>query len=193
MVKICQTGLLIKLWNHAKKTHFPVLAKNFRRPWMKFKNFFCHFPNPWTLRVSGMGSYTSKCEKKSKSLHPNAHDWSIHRKIPGFHSLNIHKILRTAIKLVLIFLYCCWAGSDSNSFTSAGGRLDSTVKQLFWHKVQLTAILVQGTATLLQGTATLLQGTAILVQGIQLFWNYRCSCIAKYCCPTSLLVLKKTL
>jgi hypothetical protein len=24
----------------------------------------------WTLRVSGMGGYTSKCEKKSKSLHP---------------------------------------------------------------------------------------------------------------------------
>ncbi len=53
----------IKLWNHAKKTHFPVLAKNFRRPWMMFKKFFCHFPNPWTLRVSGMGGYTSKCEK----------------------------------------------------------------------------------------------------------------------------------
>jgi len=36
------------------------------------KNFFCQFPNPWALRVSGMGGYTSKCEKKSKSLHPNA-------------------------------------------------------------------------------------------------------------------------
>jgi hypothetical protein len=34
------------------------------------KNFFCQFPNPLTLRVSGMGGYTSKCEKKSKSLHP---------------------------------------------------------------------------------------------------------------------------
>jgi hypothetical protein len=31
------------------------------------KKFFCQFPNPWTLRVSGMGGYTSKCEKKSKS------------------------------------------------------------------------------------------------------------------------------
>ncbi len=61
----------IKLWNHTKKTHFPVFAKNFRRPCMKLKNFFCQFPNPWTLRVSGMGGYTSKCEKKSKSLHPN--------------------------------------------------------------------------------------------------------------------------
>jgi hypothetical protein len=31
---------------------------------MKLKIFFCQFPNPWTLRVSGMGGYTSKCEKK---------------------------------------------------------------------------------------------------------------------------------
>jgi hypothetical protein len=81
MVKICQTGLLTsKLWNHTKKAHFPVFAKNFRRPCMKLKNFFCQFPNPWTLRVSGMGGYTSKCEKKSKSLHPTVHqrkfiDW----------------------------------------------------------------------------------------------------------------------
>jgi hypothetical protein len=53
----------IKLWNHTKKTHFPVFAKNFRRPCMKLKKIFCQFPNPWTLRVSGMGGYTSKCEK----------------------------------------------------------------------------------------------------------------------------------
>jgi hypothetical protein len=37
---------------------------------MKLKFFFLQFPNPWALRVSGMGGYTSKCEKKSKSLHP---------------------------------------------------------------------------------------------------------------------------
>jgi hypothetical protein len=30
---------------------------------MKLKFFFCQFPNPWTLRVSGIGCYTSKCEK----------------------------------------------------------------------------------------------------------------------------------
>jgi hypothetical protein len=30
---------------------------------MKLKIFFCQFPNPWALRVSGMGGYTSKCEK----------------------------------------------------------------------------------------------------------------------------------
>ena len=53
----------IKLWNHTKKTHFPVFAKNFRRPCMKLKIFFCQFPNPWTFRVSGMGGYSSKCEK----------------------------------------------------------------------------------------------------------------------------------
>ncbi len=63
----------IKLWNHTKKTHFPVFAKNFRRPCMKLKKIFCQFPNPWTLRVSGMGGYNSKCEKKSKSLHPTVH------------------------------------------------------------------------------------------------------------------------
>ncbi len=27
------------------------------------EKFFCQFPNPWALRVSGMGDYTSKCEK----------------------------------------------------------------------------------------------------------------------------------
>jgi hypothetical protein len=27
------------------------------------ENFFCQFPNPWALRVSGMGCNTSKCEK----------------------------------------------------------------------------------------------------------------------------------
>jgi hypothetical protein len=31
---------------------------------MKLKIFFfCNFPNPWAFRVSGMGGYTSKCEK----------------------------------------------------------------------------------------------------------------------------------
>jgi hypothetical protein len=33
--------------------------------------FFGQFPNPWALRMSGMGGYTSKCEKKPKSLHPS--------------------------------------------------------------------------------------------------------------------------
>ncbi len=33
----------IELWNHTKKTHFPVFAKNFCRPWMKLKTFFANF------------------------------------------------------------------------------------------------------------------------------------------------------
>jgi hypothetical protein len=40
MVKICQTGLL-KL--NFEISNFLVLAKNFRRPWMKFKFFFATF------------------------------------------------------------------------------------------------------------------------------------------------------
>jgi hypothetical protein len=80
MVKICQMGLLkLNFEIMQKKTYFPVLAKNSRRPWMKFKNIFGHFPNPWTLRVSGMGGYTSKCEKKSKSLHPILHVAKLYR------------------------------------------------------------------------------------------------------------------
>ena len=35
------------------------------------ENFFLPISKAWALRVSGMGGYTSKCEKKSKSLHPN--------------------------------------------------------------------------------------------------------------------------
>jgi hypothetical protein len=64
MVKICQTGFL-KLYfeTRPKKRIIRFFAKNFRRPWMKLKKFFCQFPNPWALRVSGMGGYTSKCEK----------------------------------------------------------------------------------------------------------------------------------
>jgi hypothetical protein len=64
MVRICKAGLLkLNFETRPKKRNFPVFAKNFRRPWMKLKIFFCHFLNPWALRVSGMGGYTSKCEK----------------------------------------------------------------------------------------------------------------------------------
>ena len=64
MVKICQTGLLKLNFETIPKKHiFRFFAKNFRGPWMKLNNFFCQFPNPWALRVSGMGGYTSKCEK----------------------------------------------------------------------------------------------------------------------------------
>jgi hypothetical protein len=43
MVKICQMGLLKLNFEIIPKTHFPVFAKNFRRPWMKLKFFFANF------------------------------------------------------------------------------------------------------------------------------------------------------
>jgi hypothetical protein len=64
MVKICQTGLLkLNFETRPKKRIFRFLPKNFCRPRMKLKKFFGPFPNPWALRVSGLGGYTSKCEK----------------------------------------------------------------------------------------------------------------------------------
>ncbi len=64
MVNICQTGLLILNFEIIpKKRIFRFLPKIFCRPCMKLKISFCQFSNPWTLRVSGMGGYTSKCEK----------------------------------------------------------------------------------------------------------------------------------
>ncbi len=71
MVKVCQTGLLIINFEIIKKHIFRFLPKISAGHAWSWKFFFCQFPNPWTLRVSGMGCYTSKCEKKSKSLHPS--------------------------------------------------------------------------------------------------------------------------
>ncbi len=78
MVKICQTGLLKLNFEIMAKNTFSGFGQKFRRPWMKFKIFFCHFPNPWTLRVSGMGGYTSKCEKSQN------HCTLLHSHILGF-------------------------------------------------------------------------------------------------------------
>ncbi len=72
MVKICQTGLLkLNFETRPKKRIFRFLPKISAGHGWSWNIFFCQFPNPWALRVSGMGGYTSKCEKKSKSLHPN--------------------------------------------------------------------------------------------------------------------------
>ncbi len=35
---------------------------------MKLKIFFCQFPNPWALRLSGMGCYASKWKKAKITL-----------------------------------------------------------------------------------------------------------------------------
>jgi hypothetical protein len=61
----------IKLWNPTKKTHFPVFAKNFRRPWMKLKIFFCQFQNLGPLGYQGW-VVIPRNVKKPKSLHPTA-------------------------------------------------------------------------------------------------------------------------
>ncbi len=66
MVKICQTGL-------DPKNAFSGFCQKFPQAMDEVETFFWQFPNPWALRVSGMGGYTSKCEKKSKSLHPSGH------------------------------------------------------------------------------------------------------------------------
>ncbi len=47
-----------------------ILKLNFEMQWMKLKIFFCIFPNPWALGVSGMVCYTLKMWKNPKSLHP---------------------------------------------------------------------------------------------------------------------------
>jgi hypothetical protein len=54
-----------------QKNAFSGFCQKFPQAMDEVEKFFCQFPNPWALRVSGMGGYTSKCEKKSKSLHPN--------------------------------------------------------------------------------------------------------------------------
>ncbi len=68
----------IKMINNTKKTHFfPVFAKTFPKLWMKL-TFFCQFPNLWALRVSGMGCYTSTCEK-FKIIAPQCYMYSVTR------------------------------------------------------------------------------------------------------------------
>jgi hypothetical protein len=72
MVKICQTRLLNLTLKPYQKNAFSDFCQKFPQAMDEAENFVCQFPNPWTLRVSGMGCYTSKCEKKPKSLHPSA-------------------------------------------------------------------------------------------------------------------------
>ncbi len=73
MVKICPTELLKLNFELDQKNAFSGFCQKFLQAMDEIENFFCQFPNSWALRVSGMGGYTSKCEKKSKSLHPRVH------------------------------------------------------------------------------------------------------------------------
>jgi hypothetical protein len=52
---------------------FSGLCQKFPQATDEVKNFFCHFPSPWVLRMSGMVGYGQKCEKMPKSLHLNVH------------------------------------------------------------------------------------------------------------------------
>jgi hypothetical protein len=63
MVKMCQTGLLQLNFETRPKNAFSGFCQKFQEAMDEVENFFCQFPNPWALRVSGMGCYTSKCEK----------------------------------------------------------------------------------------------------------------------------------
>jgi hypothetical protein len=63
MVKICQTGILILNFEIIQKNAFSGFCQKFPQAMHEVEKCLCQFPNPWTLRVSGMGGYTSKCEK----------------------------------------------------------------------------------------------------------------------------------
>jgi hypothetical protein len=80
MVQICQMGLLKLNFEIIPKKHiFRFLPKiSAGGPWMKLKNLFCQFPNPCTLRMSGMVviPQKSKCEKGVQSLHPNVQTYT---------------------------------------------------------------------------------------------------------------------
>jgi hypothetical protein len=84
MVKICQTGLL-----------------KLGRPWMKLKIFFCQFPNPWALRVSGIGGYTSKCEKSQNHCTLLS--------MAALHSLFYHSCLRHLFYLFTLVCFVMYA------------------------------------------------------------------------------------
>jgi hypothetical protein len=63
MVNIRQTGFLkLNFETIPKKRIFRFLQK-FPQAMDEVEFFFCQFPIPWVFRVSGMGCYTSKCEK----------------------------------------------------------------------------------------------------------------------------------
>ncbi len=71
MVKICQTGLLKLNFEIKPKTRiFRFLPKTSAGHGWSW-TFFCQFPNPW----SGMGCYTSKCEKSQKHCTVMSYLW----------------------------------------------------------------------------------------------------------------------
>jgi hypothetical protein len=63
MVKIWQTGFLKLNFETIPKNTFFGFCQKFPQAMDEDENFVCQFPNAWALWVSGMGCYTSKCEK----------------------------------------------------------------------------------------------------------------------------------
>jgi hypothetical protein len=63
MVKIHKTGLVKLSFETIPKNAFSGFFQKLSQAINEVEIFFCQFPNPWALRVSGMGCYTSKCEK----------------------------------------------------------------------------------------------------------------------------------
>ena len=60
MVKICQTGLLKLNFETRPKNAFSGFCQKFLQTMDKVESFLCQFPNPWALRMSGMGCYILK-------------------------------------------------------------------------------------------------------------------------------------
>jgi hypothetical protein len=63
MVKFWQMGLLKLNFEKIPKNVFSGFCQKFPQAMDEDEIFFCQFPYPWALRVSGMGCYISKCEK----------------------------------------------------------------------------------------------------------------------------------
>ncbi len=135
MVKICQTGLLkLNFETRPEKRIFRFLPKiSAGHGWSW--NFFCQFPNPWALRVSGMGGYTSKCEKSQNhcnlvnilTVHHNRYLQSIKvaaavvdisvqpvhiRRDPVKSGITSHLLLLSNFIIIIIFCYQkLWQGT----------------------------------------------------------------------------------
>ncbi len=107
MVKICQTGLLkLNFETRPKKRIFLFLPKISAGHGWSWKFFFGQFPNPWALRVSGMGGYTSKCEKSQNhcTLSTCLQTWSSFTSIMQQKFFNLTYIRRFAFKNITGFV-----------------------------------------------------------------------------------------
>ncbi len=55
MAKICQTGLPKLNFETRPKNAFSCFCQKLPQAIDEVEKFFCQFPDPWALRVSGMG------------------------------------------------------------------------------------------------------------------------------------------